>query len=319
MDKQRIDEIIRKELAKLLNEEVCTKGKEMTNNGISVDNETPFINQDGIDFGPMTYDYLFDRNNGLPKEYFEPTDIPYDPNEIAMYTIPQDVMRELELNEGLIKTMPTQKSIQNVCNVLNKKGYRFVPNMFFIDEPNDDNSIYGHIRLMIYRNYLNKEIDDTLKHEFDVCGYHLGITLNRIDANGNPCVVYQFEPKFQTNVTNTNIAQYLYHVTTENAAKKIMRQGFCPANRTNNGFMYDGRCYFFTVFNKNLFANYMAQANKKNNIGNGKFNNNYKIITIDRNKLRDTTFFTDPNFGNKIAVFTYSNIPPTAITNCEDL
>lgn len=60
-----------------------------------------FIAPDSIGCGPLTYDYLIDRNRGLPAEYFEPTEIPYDPNEIAMYSIPDELAQKLDLDEGI--------------------------------------------------------------------------------------------------------------------------------------------------------------------------------------------------------------------------
>lgn len=73
-----------------------------------IQKQSIFVNPDDIDdCGPLTYDYLFNRHKGLPTEYFEPTNIAYDPNEIAMYTIPSDVASKLDLNEGLINTWPT--------------------------------------------------------------------------------------------------------------------------------------------------------------------------------------------------------------------
>ena len=268
---------------------------------------------------PLTYDYLFDRHKGLSKEYFELTDIPYDPNEIAMYTIPLEYDGENCLEEGLIKTYPTAKALEYVCNTLTQKGYPITPKQFQINTPNDDKTIYGHITLMVLLSYLNKEIDTVLKQGFNACGYHLGATFNRVDVHGNPCVVYQFEPKFQTNQTNTTLGQYLFHVTTANAANKIMQQGFCPSFRGKKEFKYDARCYFFTVYDKPLFAHYMKEAGKRNRISKNSFNNDFKIITIDRNKCDKITFYTDPNFSKNIAVFTYDNVPPSAIIRCEDL
>lgn len=285
-----------------------------------IQKQSIFVNPDDIeDCGPLTYDYLFNRHKGLPTEYFEPTNIAYDPNEIAMYTMPSDVASKLDLNEGLINIWPTNKALDLVCNNLTSKGYPIKPNNFQIDCPNDDGTIYGHIRLMVVFNYLNREINDILINSFNASGYHLGKTFNRVDANGEKCIVFQFEPKFQTNVTNPNIGTLLYHVTTANAARKIMQQGFCPSNRTKNGFKYGGRCYFFTVYDKSLFVNYMNEATKKNITGKNTFNYDFEIITIDRRRIKDVDFFTDPNFGRKIAVFTYSNIPPSAIVKQEKL
>ena len=276
-----------------------------------------FIDPGEFDF--LTYDYLIDRNEGLPEEYFKPTNIRYKPNEFALSDSSCGKEMGASLHEGLIKTYPTLKTIEHVCDTLTKKGYPLTPNNFKINNPNDDKSIYGHIGIAISMNYLNKEIDKILKDDFNLCGYNLGATFNRIDTYGNPCVVYQFEPKFQTEQTNPTLARYLFHITTENAAKKIMKQGICPSNRGNGEFNYDARCYFFTVYDENTFKNFMKKAGKENRIGPNFSNYNFKIITIDRHKCDDVQFYTDPNFSNNIAVFTYDNVPPFAIIGCEDL
>lgn len=274
---------------------------------------------DAEDLEPMTYDYLINRNKGLPEEYFKPTNILYDPNEIAIHAITNEESNRKDVNEGLIRTYPTAKALQFACTNLTNRGYPISPYFFSVNNPNDDRSIYGHILLKVKLNYLNKEINDILISSFNTCGYALGSTFNRIDNSGDKCVVFQFEPKFQDNMTIPTIGQYLYHVTTANAAKKIARQGFCPSNKTKNGFKYDGRCYFFTIYNKQLFAHYMKQANKQNVIGRNNYNYDFEIITIDRRLLNNVDFFIDPNFGENIAVFTYSNIPPSAIVKQEKL
>lgn len=284
-----------------------------TLNKVLAEDERAFIQSD--DFEPMTYDYLFRMHKGLPKEYFAPSNIPYDPNE---YVISLEKCK-VGLVEGLIKTYPTEKTLNFVCKNLAANGYDIQPKHFRMNCPNDDKTIYGHVNFMIKLNSLNKEIDDILKKSFAACGYHLGITYNRVDNQNEKCLIYQFEPKFQENVTNNQLGEFLYHITTENAAKKIMQQGLCPSNRTKNGFQYDGRCYFFTIYDKTLFEQYMNEANKQNITGNNTFNQDFVIITIDRKKLNNVDFFTDPNFNAKIAAFTYSNIPPNAIVKTEKL
>ena len=92
---------------------------------------------DPTECDPLTYDYLFNRHEGLPKEYFEPTDIPYDPNEIAMYSVPSELDDNGEecLEEGLIKTYPTAKALEYVCNELSEKGYPIKPGQFNVNNP----------------------------------------------------------------------------------------------------------------------------------------------------------------------------------------
>lgn len=264
---------------------------------------------------PLSYDYLIKRHEGLPKEYFKPTNIPYNSDKRVVYTIP----KEHSLEEGLIKTYPTSKAIDYVCKELNEKGYPVTPQYFYTAIPNDDNTIYGKIVFMIPFDYLNKEIDDILKQCFNLCGYYLGAFFKQSDDLDNPCLVYQFEPKYQTNKENSTFSRYLFHATTANAAKKILKHGFCPSNRGKKVFNYDARCYFFTVYNKSLFDSFMEQSEKENKINSHSSNNDFKVITIDIEKCGDVTFFTDPNFDYNIAVYTYENIPPSAIVKCEDL
>lgn len=261
---------------------------------------------------PETYDSIFERHEGLPKEYFKPSMIEYDPNEIYLSN------RKEEISEGLVKTYPTDVTLKHVCSVLNKKGYGITPKSFILNTPNDDKTIYGHILLPVTFDDLSKEADDILRHEFDVCGYYVGSVHNR-NVNGKSLIVYQFEPKYQTNYTNQKLGRYLFHVTTDNAAQKILSQGLCPSNRSKGRFSYAGRCYFFTIYNKKLFSNYMRNAKKMNIVGRNISNNNFKILVIDRETLPNLKLFTDPNMLNNIAVFTYDNIPPSSIVDCEDL
>jgi len=301
----QIKEIIRKTLKRIFSDYQTQK------------QEFRFVDCD--DSQPLTYNYLIKRNKDLPSQYFEPSDIPYDQNEIAIYTAIGDFGTKNKLEEGLSKTYPTIKTIEYISDILKKSGYRITPNDFKIDSPNEDCTIYGHIMITISLKYLNKEIDDILKQNFNACGYYLAITFNRVDCDNNMCVVYQFEPKFQTKVKNNNEDRYLYHVTTANSAEKILKQDFSPSNRNKIGFRYNSRCYFFNVYDKELFHNFMKEAKKRNRVDKNTFNNDFKIITIDRTKCPDITFFTDPNFEEKIAVFTYSNVPTSAVIKCEDL
>ena len=259
-----------------------------------------------VEYEPMTYDYLFKRHEGLPMEYFVASDITYNPQEDA-------VCINSNIEEGLIETYPTRKAIAYVCSLLNEIGYPIQPEHFDLSKPNDDGTIYGHIRLKVWLDYLTNTLDDTLKQGFNMCGYQLGTTFNRLDDMGNLCVVYQFEPKFQTNHTNKRMGRYIFHVTTTTAAKKIMRYGLCPSNRNKKKFNYNPRCYFFTVYDKKLFAHYAQESLKQDR------NSPSQILTIDREQCQGVTFFTDPNFDNELAIFTYDNIAPSAIIKCEDL
>lgn len=270
-----------------------------------------FIKHDNIE--PLTYDYMMNRNCGLPKEYFKYSDIMYNPNEIQVHR----THRNRKIHEGLTKTYPTKQTLNHVCNELQKRGYPITPDMFRLISPDDKNEIYGHVLISIELCNLNKEIDDVLKQTFNTCGYHLGTTFSRIDSNNQQCTVYQFEPKFQDNVKDST-DRYIYHITTDTAAQKILKKGFCPSNRTKSQFNYPARCYFFNEHDTNLFRNYILLSQKKNKSDKDFFNQNFNLITVDLERCPNVKFFTNPNFENKRAIFTYENIPPTAIVKCED-
>lgn len=266
---------------------------------------------------PETYTTLIEKHKNLPRKYFKVTRIKYDPFEVRVNN--HNKASGSNVNEGLIKTYPTKKTLSFVCDRLNKNEFLIKPADFIVQSPNDDGTIYGNVIISIYLDDLSSELDSLLINSFRTCGYHLGATFNRVDGNGMSCVVYQFEPMFQTNMANPTIGKYLYHVTTENAARKILKYGMSPSNRTKNGFKYTNRNYFFTIYDEDLFEEYMIEAKKINIKGKNKFNYDFKVLTIDTDKTQNLELYTDPNFGNKIAVFTYNNIPPTAIVRCDDL
>lgn len=274
-------------------------------------------NPSKYNYAPETYTTLIEKHKNLPREYFKATRIKYDPFEVCVNK--HNETSSSDVNEGLIKTYPTKKSLSFVCDRLNKNGFPIKPSDFIIQSPNDDGSIYGTIIITIHLVNLSSDFDSLLINSFRTCGYRLGATFNRVDDDGMSCVVYQFEPMFQTNMHNPTIGKYLYHVTTENAAIKILKYGMSPSNRTKNGFKYTNRNYFFTIYDEELFEEYMHEASKINIKGKNEFDYNFKVLTIDTDKIQNLELYTDPNFDNKIAVFTYNNIPPTAIVRCDDL
>jgi hypothetical protein len=99
----QIKEIIRKTLKRIFSDYQTQK------------QEYRFVDCD--DSRPLTYNYLIKRNKGLPSQYFEPSDIPYDPNEIAIYTAIGDFGTKNKLEEGLYKTYPTIKTIEYISDI----------------------------------------------------------------------------------------------------------------------------------------------------------------------------------------------------------
>lgn len=275
-----------------------------------------FMNPSEEGVAPMTYDWLVERHRGLPKECLAVSDIPYRAGERH---VPTGTEPASGISEGLTITYPTDATLRHVCDSLTKAGYPIQPSQFGLDSPNSDGKVFGHVSLMVHRDYLSTEMDRILRESFGSCGYDTGKVFTRKDQGGNQCTVYQFEPRFQRGDANHKIGAFLWHVTTASAAEKILRKGFCPSNRSRNGFMYKPRNYFFTVYDKGLFADFMMESGKENRLPGGGWNSDFTIISVDVARTGGAEFFTDPNFADWNAVFTYSNIPPSAIAACEPL
>lgn len=147
---------------------------------------------------PKTYSSLIKKHKNLPREYFRVTRIKYDPFEVRVNN--QNEASGSEVNEGLIKTYPTKKTLSFVCDRLNKNEFLIKPADFIVQSPNDDGTIYGNVIISIHFDNLSSEFNSLLINSFQTCGYHLATTFNRVDNDDMPCVVYQFEPMFQTNI-----------------------------------------------------------------------------------------------------------------------
>lgn len=229
------------------------------------------------------------------------------------YTIGQkqrNRMKNKRLFEGLIKTYPTSKTIQFIKHVLKKKNLpigKFIENNYY-----NESDIADSINVITDGYSLTQDLNDTLIKSFDSCGYYLSTFYWTEDKNDG---VYQFEPKYrEEDLKGKEIGDYLYHITTANHYNKIMKQGFIPKSRSKK-FNYPPRCYFFTEDDIEFMKEFMI------NSGKVKYNSELIVITIDTSKLNDDIKFWDDQLfvGEDIAVYTYDNIPTSAIINVEKI
>lgn len=229
------------------------------------------------------------------------------------YSIRQRLVHKKHKNivlEGLTMTYPTKKTISYIKNTLEKKNLpigEFIENNYY-----GESDIADSINVIVDGYSLTQELNDTLVKLFDSCGYYQSCFYWSDDKHDG---IYQFEPKYQEDAFNaTEIGDYLYHITTLNHYNKIIKQGFIPKSK-NKKFNYPPRCYFFTECDVEFMIDFMHGS------GKAKQNDELILITVDTRKLKDDIkFWIDQLFvGEDIAVYTYDNIPNTAIINVEKL
>lgn len=196
-----------------------------------------------------------------------------------------------------------------------------------------DNDIAGRItyRIFIDPKFSKIKITSDLKSALpkiiktgDYCGYNY-ITHMLYDAlNGLFIPEFVFESKFQT--SKLQIADKLYHIAPLSLKDKILKYGIVPKSKSSNRGIqvcHPDRVYMFNLYDENLFKSFCKRARKKScgyssDLNMKFFKYEYAIFEIDRNKISDLILFRDNNFeskdpNNPTAVYSYTNIPSTAI------
>ena len=136
----------------------------------------------------------------------------------------------------------------------------------------------------------------------------------------NKIITLAFEPRFSKIVTNEIIKKYkyLYHVTPSVYVEKIKNIGICPKSK-NSLYSYPDRVYLFTgneLNNEQMQVIDIIKSYREDTIVADKNidTNEYSILKIDVTKLPlNIDFYYDPLTAD--AIFTYENIPPTAIVS----
>lgn len=118
---------------------------------------------------------------------------------------PNNSYDRLTINEGLIKTYPTNVSINYVYMPL--KDYDI--EISTPQEVQNDDSIVNHIIVKTFVQQVNLKFELELIKSFKTCGYALGASDIITNDSGLKVKIYQFEPKYQ-NTINNNLGEYIY-------------------------------------------------------------------------------------------------------------
>lgn len=236
---------------------------------------------------------------------------------------PNEIFRpshQSAIQEGLIKTYPTETTLNRVAEALQACGSHIQKNDFNLSCWDEDHKIAGVIQLILNFYDVTKEQIDLITHIFETCGYFLSYT--NVKERNAKSYIFQYEPKFQTNKNLPQINRYLYHITTLAKGEKILKQGFKPNTadkRQQFSFQYAPRVYFFTEGNVPQMVDYMYNAGKLNIAGEHNTNHMFRIFVIDTKKIPSIKFFYDPDIVQQNAVYTYENVPKDSICHYQDV
>lgn len=173
------------------------------------------------------------------------------------------------------------------------------------------------VRLEVFSQKIQKE----LEHFFDSYGwYPAGIfdKNNRFYNYSEDVVKYfqnrknikiAFEPKYNQEVVPTTTT--LYHATPDYSLDKIQFEGLSPKTKSKLS-THPGRIYLLEGFTEEYTSQDLARTLHRTDRRRSLIEE-MVILEVDVKKLTNHTFYRDPNFFLASAVWTYDNIPPSAI------
>lgn len=257
------------------------------------------------------------------------------------------------LDEAERETRPTgefKAALEKICRVNMKKTdpspglFRHVFDFIKYD-PDGSNRIFGNCMLGFTFDITDFGIEYWLK-KLGVQAYLMGYNISHVklyrpmgQANGRKYqkAVVQFEASYFND--NLKLGDFVYHVTTKNAAKKIVdgKRGLLPANGNLKGFRYPPRVYCFRDDTELLrkYAKLSLKTNaafvrpgkadmedfmdlaKASNGGRVVDTREFTCLKVDLSKAGDIRFYRDNlmNVGGEFpAVYTDSPIPARAIS-----
>lgn len=227
--------------------------------------------------------------------------------------------------------------------------------------PNSNSSIYGEVKLTMIIDVTKHDIDNYIKlftRRAYLMNYNM-IDFTKSDIkplttndNTSDCTYLEmwFEALYQKGV-GISVSNYAYHVTTKNAAKKILAGGLTSRNTNLAGFKYPDRVYMFIDPEKaEAASDFYARRSKKRNkwyidpdhlkkmpkaeidklveqfkdfqAGNTAGglvvdDRKFVILQIDLSKIGDVKLYRDymmPFENEFIAAYSYKPIPAKAIS-----
>lgn len=245
--------------------------------------------------------------------------------------IPSDVLNEIftidriNLDEMIYHTIPSKRVVRYLKGCFNFAD----PDDFDIDEN------YGIAKIAKLRGteviqlWIREKDEEDIKKIMGKMGWFcLGRATTGMYARPKVAGLLrlQFEKKFDNDKTEEVLEYpYLYHYTTAKAYKKIKYIGLVPKMTSWDSFGGKGKDYTNSLYkNTNddvnygriyLFADIPDKGDPKKYFGDKNSlakNNEFLLLKIDTKKLpKDIKFYQD--IKQTGAVFTYDNIPPSAI------
>lgn len=218
-----------------------------------------------------------------------------------------------KLGEALIRTYPLDKmknALETRCGIYDDQ--------IIFERRECDGIRITLVGISIPYNS-TKEYIGKIVNTMDAYGYNQMSKLER--HKDLPQIgILAFEPKYTKDISNEvrERYKYLFHTTSSTHLDKIKKYGLVP-KEGDDVFMYPNRVYCLNGDSLNdeqielIRRIQLSKEEIKNNI-----NNQFYLLTIDISKLPNgIKIYCDPNSVDSI--FTYDNIPPSAIVNYEPL
>ena len=246
------------------------------------------------------------------------------------------------LSEGLITTYPVSALKKQYAKYVSKMLPRKLLDLKFRDtdkmpivktfdirELDDKTGVAGLVT--VYFPYYDKISIDKLAKEFSEYAHSVGYDLSDhalldldeklTDKDGKIVNVIQltYEAKFYKK--EFKLPEWLYHITTLEAAKKILRRGFIPKSE-NKIYAYQDRTYLFASLRPiDIMAALLSKELLKDK------SQKFVMLRIAKDRLTSSslyktskmTFYVDPKYSidndMPIAIYTHNNIPASLIDN----
>lgn len=249
----------------------------------------------------------------------------------AARPIPNTVLNEIftmdriNLDEMIYHTIPSERVVRYLKGCFNFAD----PDDFDIDENYGIAKIAEARGTEVIQLWIREKDEEDVKKIMGKMGWFcLGRATTGMYARPKVAGLLrlQFEKKFDNDKTEEVLEHpYLYHYTTAKAYKKIKRIGLVPKMTSWDLFGGKGKDYTNSLYkNTNddvnygriyLFADIPDKGDPKKYFGDKNSlakNNEFLLLKIDTKKLpKDIKFYQD--IKQTGAVFTYDNIPPSAI------
>lgn len=220
------------------------------------------------------------------------------------------------IREGLIKTYPVDKTI----NIISKR-FNLEQHQIQKETIEEDGDIVTLLIILLPINISRNKIGEII-NGMKACGYYVSEKF-RQDEDDASLGYIVFEPIFQNDISSNirESCKYLYHMTPSIYVDKILKNGLVPRSK-NSIYSYPDRIYFMkgddlTQEQCMVLKNIQDARFYATPFGNPKEKYEYSLVIVDVSQIPENVkMFTDT--ASNDAIFTYDNIPTTAIKDIVD-